>query len=418
MQGRGVDTPKPARAQAGGSPRSAARPWASAGQPPGRAWPGAQAAAESSSARACAASAGWPISSSTAFRPWATRRSLATSDAATAASPSAMSSAKRSTQPARKRSNSSRSPAKCCCTGSFGSNPAGAGVAPGHNSSATVSSSCCRGTGLCSTRATPLANRDCRRASFTPALKMIQGGAAPACAWPWASRVSAEPSGSIRSLMTSCQSPSARAAAAAARSRTTCSDTAGAAASGGDRSSSAISTKRAMDGSSSISSTRAATAALSGGLGGGVDVRRGLRQQARQFRHQGGLVHQGHALQRKGIGRALGLIQCGDDDEPAACELRMRTQAGDQRGAIDARQQDVDQQQVRLQSAGHRQARDAVGRDMQLRIRQFALDDEADQVLEMHRVFDQQQRQRPARRLRLGSGRRGRTGLGGEPGIQ
>ena len=54
----------------------------------------------------------------------------------------------------------------------------------------------------------------------------------------------------------------------------------------------------------------------------------------------------GHSAKAWG---SLRFVERGDDDQPAAAELRVRAQAGDQRGAVDARQRDVDDQHVGLQ---------------------------------------------------------------------
>mgnify|MGYP002138255790 FL=1 len=127
---------------------------------------------------------------------------------------------------------------------------------------------------------------------------------------------------------------------------------------------------------------------------------------------------------------ALLLVERGDHDEVAARKLGVRTQRGDQGGAVNARQQHVHDQHLGLYLPVQRQTGDAIVCHLQLHTRKVLLHDEADQVLEMDRVFNQQDLRRApfggghgrcqrgaAGHRRAGCGCRGRApgAVGGHP---
>ena len=79
----------------------------------------------------------------------------------------------------------------------------------------------------------------------------------------------------------------------------------------------------------------------------------------------------------------------------------MRAQPGDQRGTVDAGQQDVYQEHVGLQLAGHGQADEAVFRHMQVHVWEVVGHQQAYQVLKMRGILNQQNA-RATQRRRIG----------------
>ncbi|MDV7396143.1 hypothetical protein RZS08_32420, partial [Arthrospira platensis SPKY1] len=73
--------------------------------------------------------------------------------------------------------------------------------------------------------------------------------------------------------------------------------------------------------------------------------------QAGQFLDQFRLVHHGHPLQGVGVRRELFLTQGRQHDQLALAKQGVMAQTRDQGGAVDARQKNVDNEQVGLQMA-------------------------------------------------------------------